>query len=59
MGDHLLLKRIQANLSQPEIALKAAVSEQTVRAWERDQSLPTEAQWRVLAGILHLDSTSP
>jgi len=57
LGDHLLLKRIQANLSQPEVAVKAGVSELTVRAWEHDQSLPTEAQWQVLAGILCLDST--
>jgi transcriptional regulator with XRE-family HTH domain len=51
VGDHLLLKRIQANLSQPEVALKAGVSEQTVRAWEYDQLLLTEARWQVLAGI--------
>jgi DNA-binding transcriptional regulator YiaG len=57
VGDHLLLKRIQADLSQPEMAVKAGVSEITVRAWEHDQSLPTEAQWQVLAGILHLGST--
>jgi hypothetical protein len=50
VGDHLLLKRIEAELSQPEVALKAGVSEQMVRAWEHDQSLPTEAQWQVLAG---------
>jgi hypothetical protein len=59
VGDHLLLKRIKANLSQPEVALKAGVSERMVRAWEHDQSLPTEAQWLVLASILGLDSTFP
>ena len=59
VGDHLLLKRIKANLSQPEVALQAGVSERMVRAWEHDQSLPTEAQWQVLAGILGLDSTFP
>jgi len=53
------LKRIKANLSQPEVALKTGVSERTVRAWEHDQLLPTEAQWKVLAGILGLDSTFP
>jgi DNA-binding transcriptional regulator YiaG len=56
-GDFLLIKRIRADLSQPELALKAGVSQRTVRAWEHDQSLPTEAQWQVLAGILRLDST--
>ena len=59
VGDHLLLKRIEASLSQPEVALKAGVSKQTARAWEHDQSLPTEAQWQVLTGILRLDSTFP
>jgi DNA-binding transcriptional regulator YiaG len=58
-GDYLLLKRIAANLSQPEVAVKAGVSEAAVRAWEHDQSLPTQAQWQVLAGILRLDSTFP
>jgi DNA-binding transcriptional regulator YiaG len=58
-GDHLLLKRIEANLSQPEVAVKAGVSERIVRAWEHDQLRPTEAQWQVLAGVLRLDSTFP
>jgi len=30
MGDHLLLKRVEANLSQPEVAVKAEVSERAV-----------------------------
>jgi DNA-binding transcriptional regulator YiaG len=59
IGDHLLLKRIQANLSQPEVAIKAGVSEHTVRAWEHDQLLPTETQWQVLVNILKLDSAFP
>jgi hypothetical protein len=58
-GDYLLLKRIAANLSQPEVALKAGVSERMVRAWEHDKFLPSEAQWQVLVGILRLESTSP
>jgi len=45
-GRSFPLKRITANLSQPEVALKARVSERTVRAWEHDQSLPTEANGR-------------
>jgi len=59
VGDHLLLKRIQANLSQPEVAAKAGVLERTIRAWEHDRLLPTEAQLQVLADFLHLDSTFP
>ena len=58
-GDYLLLKRIEANFSQPEVALKAGISERTVRAWEHDELTPTEAQWQVLSGILRLDSTFP
>jgi transcriptional regulator with XRE-family HTH domain len=59
VGDHLLLKRIQANFSQPEVAQKAGVSERTIHSWEHDELLPTESQWGVLAGILRLDSTFP
>src|SRR5260370_431997 len=59
VGDHFLLKRIKANLSQPEVALNAGVSERMVRAWEHDQLLPTEAEWKVLEAILGLDSTFP
>jgi hypothetical protein len=59
LGDHLLLKRIEANLSQPEVAVNAGVSELTVSKWEHDKTLPTEAEWRVLAGILRLDSSFP
>jgi DNA-binding XRE family transcriptional regulator len=59
VGDHLLLKRIEANLSQPEVALKTGVSERMVRAWEHDQFLPTEGQWQVLTAILRLDFKFP
>lgn len=59
MGDHLLLKRIEANLLQPEVAVKAGVTVRMVKAWEHDQLFPTETQWQVLAGILRLDSTFP
>jgi DNA-binding XRE family transcriptional regulator len=59
VGDHLLLKRIKANLSQQEVAVNAGVSELTVSKWEHDQTLPTKAQWQVLVDILRLDSTRP
>jgi DNA-binding XRE family transcriptional regulator len=59
VGDPLLLKRIRANLFQPEVALKAGVLEQTVRACEQDKLRPTEIQWQVLADILHLDCMFP
>ncbi len=56
LGDHLLLKRIEANLSQPEVAQKVGVSTRTVRKWEHGQVCPTEDHWQVLASILRLDS---
>jgi DNA-binding transcriptional regulator YiaG len=59
LGDHLLLKRIEANLSQAEMAIKSGVSVRKVKAWEHDHIEPTEAEWQVLAGILRLDSTFP
>lgn len=34
VGDHRLLERITVNLSQPEPAFKAAVSELTIQTWE-------------------------
>jgi DNA-binding transcriptional regulator YiaG len=36
MGDHLLLKRIKADLAQPDLAVKAGVSVRKVKAWEHD-----------------------
>jgi len=59
LGDHLLLKRIEANLTQPEVAQKAGVSVRTVRKWEYGFVCPTEHHWQVLKEILHLDSTFP
>jgi DNA-binding XRE family transcriptional regulator len=57
LGDHLLLKRIEADLTQPQVAVKAGVSTRTVRMWEHGQICPTEYHWQALAGILKLDST--
>jgi DNA-binding transcriptional regulator YiaG len=59
MGDHLLLKRIEADLSQPEVAAKAGISVRTVRKWEHGHACPTEEHWQALIHILRLDSTFP
>jgi len=59
LGDHLHLKRIEANLTQPEVAVKAGVSTRTVRKWEHGQACPTEDHWQALKHILCLDSTLP
>jgi DNA-binding transcriptional regulator YiaG len=40
LGDRIHLKRIEANLSQPEVAQKAGVSVRTVRKWKLE--LPTQ-----------------
>ena len=59
LGDHLHLKRIEADLSQPEVAQKAGVSVRMVRKWEYGIVCPTEHHWQVLKEILRLDSTFP
>jgi DNA-binding transcriptional regulator YiaG len=56
LGDHLLLKRIEANLTQPEVAQKLRVSRQTVQKWEHGNACPTEAHWQALVRILRVDS---
>lgn len=56
LGDYLLLKRIEANLSQPELALKLAVTVRKIKAWEHDKLVPTKAEWQVLATVLALES---
>jgi DNA-binding transcriptional regulator YiaG len=57
LGDYLLLKRMEASLSQPEVAQKAGVSVRTVRKLEYGNACPNEDHWQVLTHILLLDST--
>lgn len=59
LGDHLLLKRIEANLSQPEVAVKAGVSVRMVRKWEHGHTCPTADHWQTLTNILRLDTAFP
>jgi len=54
LGDHLMVKRLEADLTQAEVAAKMRVSDKTLRAWEYDQSLPSHAEWQRLIGILPL-----
>jgi hypothetical protein len=58
LGDHLLLKRIAANLSQPEVAEKTGVVVRRVKAWEHDQIKPTESEWRILASVLDFEGNA-
>jgi ribosome-binding protein aMBF1 (putative translation factor) len=55
LGDYLLLKRIGADLSQPELAVKSSVTVRKIKAREHDQSLPTDGEWELLAKILNLE----
>jgi DNA-binding XRE family transcriptional regulator len=55
LGDHLLLKRIEVNLTQSEVAQKAGVSVRTVWKWEYGIVCPTEHHWQVLAHHFGLD----
>jgi len=49
-----MVKRLEADLTQAEVAAKIKVSDKTLRAWEYDQSLPSQAEWQRLIGILPL-----
>jgi len=57
LGDHLLLKRIEADLTQSEVAQKMGVSVRMVRKWEHGVACPTEGHWQALKDILRLDET--
>jgi ribosome-binding protein aMBF1 (putative translation factor) len=59
LGDHLLINRIKADLSQSEVAQKVGVSVETVRKWEHGIVCPTEDHWQVLKRILDLDDVFP
>jgi hypothetical protein len=55
LGDQIHLKRIEANLSQPEVARKLGVSIRTVSKWENGMVCPNEDHWQVLNRIFRLD----
>jgi hypothetical protein len=58
LGDQILLKRIKANLSQPEVAKMLGVSIRTVSKWEHGTVCPTEHHWQILNLIFSLDLSS-
>jgi ribosome-binding protein aMBF1 (putative translation factor) len=59
LGDHLLLKRIEADLSQAEVAQKAGVSVCTIRKWEHGIICPNEDHWQALKRVLGLNDPFP
>jgi DNA-binding transcriptional regulator YiaG len=59
LGDHLHLKRIEADLSQPEVAKKTGGSVRMVRKWEYGLACPNEGHWQALKLILSLTELPP
>jgi DNA-binding XRE family transcriptional regulator len=55
VGDHLMLKRLEADLTQAEVAAKIKVSDKTLRAWEYDSLIPSKAEWQRLTAILPME----
>jgi len=55
IGDHLILKRVEADISQAEVAAKLKVSDKTLRAWEYDQAIPSQMEWQALKDLLPLN----
>jgi DNA-binding XRE family transcriptional regulator len=55
LGDYLLLKRIEADLSQPELAFRSGVTVRRIKAWEHDKVVPSRAEGKVLAAVLKLE----
>ena len=55
-GDYLLLQRIKADLSQPELSVKTGFTVRNIMTWEHDLILPSEAEWQVLAKVLDLET---
>jgi hypothetical protein len=54
LGDYFLLKRIEADLSQLELAQIARFSVTKIKEWEHDKLSPTDNEWGVLEAILPL-----
>ena len=56
LGDHLMVKRIKARLTQLEVAGLLDVREGKVSAWEHDLEIPTAVELRALSEVIGLDS---
>jgi DNA-binding XRE family transcriptional regulator len=59
LGDRLLMKRIEADFSQSEVAQKTRVSLRTVWKWEHGIACPSEDHWQTLKQILRLEDVFP
>ena len=52
IGDWIHVSRINADLSQKELAELAGVGQRRVQHWERSRALPTAAEMAVLSQIM-------
>ena len=52
VGDQIQVKRIEARLTQRELARKVGVTPQTVQAWELDAVTPSAEEVRLLCEVL-------
>ena len=50
-----MLKRIKAHLSQKQMAVKMGVTIHSIRAWENNDLLPTNAEWQQICSLLSVD----
>lgn len=52
-----MVKRLEADLTQAEVAEKMKVSDKTLRAWEYDFNIPDQNQFSALSTLLGFDFT--
>jgi DNA-binding XRE family transcriptional regulator len=55
VGDELLLKRIKANLSQAELAVKTGLTIRKIMDFEHDRRTPVASEWLALVQLLSLN----
>jgi len=56
LGDYIQTRRYEKGLHPYEIAKKMGIASSLVLAWERDESQPDDAQWRMLGRLLAFDA---
>jgi len=59
IGDWLHLKRIEADLSQAEVAQQIGVVIRKIGAWEHDEMTPSDTELLALSAILPVDTGIP
>jgi transcriptional regulator with XRE-family HTH domain len=54
LGDVIRAQRIEAGLTQKQLATASGVPRYWLGRWERDRALPNQAQWVSLGKVLKL-----